>query len=212
MSEQLIIGGYCIIRNNQIFFNKELLYQDESALTFSDFSKSAYRFKNAGYPKFFKMDNLSKLGFLTTEILLGKYNAGKSLIHEKTGIVIANSSSSLDTDFTYFDSIRDIADYFPSPSVFVYTLPNIMIGEICIRHKITGESAFFISERFDPEFIFNYVQQLFVLEKVQQCITGWVELMDDKYEALLFFVEKNHSMTDENVTFDSRNISEIYLK
>lgn len=210
MKEQLIIGGYCKIRNNQIFLNEELLYQDENALTFSDFSKNAYKFKNVGYPKFFKMDNLSKLGFLTSEILLGKCNAGKSLKPEETGVVIVNSSSSLDTDFTYFDSIKDSSNYFPSPSVFVYTLPNIMIGEICIRNKITGESAFFISEKFDPEFIFIYVQQLFELKKIQQCITGWVELMDNKYEAVLYFVEKREGITDENVKFEPGNISDIY--
>jgi hypothetical protein len=212
MSEQLIISGYCKLRNNQVFLNDELVYHDENALTFSDFIKNAYKFKNVGYPKFFKMDNLSKLGFLAAEILLGKCFSGKSFVPEDTGIVIANSSSSLDTDFTYFDSIKDSSNYFPSPSVFVYTLPNIMIGEICIRHKITGESAFFISEKFDPEFIFNNVKSLFEMKKVQQCITGWVELMDNSYEAMLFFVEKNNEMTNENVKFDAGNISNIYLK
>lgn len=212
MSEQLIISGYCKIKNNQIFLNEELVYKDKNALTFSDFSKNAYKYKNVGYPKFFKMDNLSKLGFLAAEILLVRCNTGKSLIPEDTGIVIVNSSSSLDTDFTYYDSIKDNSNYFPSPSVFVYTLPNIMIGEICIRNKITGENVFFISKKFDPEFIFNYVQQLFELKKVQQCITGWVELMDNKYEAVLYFVEKKEVMTDENVKFEAGNISEIYLK
>ena len=37
---------------------------------FSEFIKTAFREFKIEYPKFFKMDNLSKLAFLTSEIIL----------------------------------------------------------------------------------------------------------------------------------------------
>jgi hypothetical protein len=209
--EKLIISGSCTIRDGKIFLNKEVLFHDESTVAFADFIKNAYRFLNTSYPKFFKMDQLSKLGFLAADILFKKYFDEKSMMPEETGIVLANSSSSLDTDFTYFDSIKDSANYFPSPSVFVYTLPNIMIGEICIRHKITGEGVFFVSEKFDPDFMCKYVTDLFGIGKVQRCLTGWVELLDDRYDAALYFIEKSEIQTAESINFDTRNLLDIYL-
>jgi hypothetical protein len=62
--------------------------------------------------------------------------------HSRTALVFANRSSSLDTDFKYQESINSQENYFPSPAVFVYTLPNICVGEISIKHKMQTENAF----------------------------------------------------------------------
>ena len=67
--------------------------------------------------------------------------------------MICNADASLDTDIKYLATTKEL----PSPSVFVYTLPNIMIGEICIRNHFKGESFFFISENPDPVFFEQYV-------------------------------------------------------
>jgi hypothetical protein len=40
------------------------------AADFAEFSKKAYHHLGLSYPKFFKMDNLSKLAFLGAELLL----------------------------------------------------------------------------------------------------------------------------------------------
>lgn len=210
MNSDLKISGVCRIRNNKVFLNGQLLYNDENAAGAGAFFINAYRYFKVGYAKFFKMDNLSKLGFLASEILIGK-GGFTSAPPSETGIIIANSSSSLDTDFTYNDTIKDSENFFPSPAVFVYTLPNILIGEICIRHKITGESCFFISEKFDPDFIYDNVSGLFALNKVQNCIAGWVELPGDNYDAILFFIEKVTAGKNENATFAPKNILQSYL-
>jgi hypothetical protein len=96
----------------------------------ADFLKSAYRRLNIQYPKFFKMDSLSKLAFLSAEILLKDSDITTSYPSEMTGIILFNASSSLETDEKHQESIGDRGNYFPSPSVFVYTLANIMTGEI----------------------------------------------------------------------------------
>lgn len=209
MKEELIIKSYCRIFDKKIIIDGDVAFHDVSPNNFAEFSKAAYKFFNLSYLKFFKMDNHSKLGFLGADILLRKYSSEISTLPENTGIVLANSSSSLDTDFTYYDSIKDRNNYFPSPSVFVYTLPNIVIGEICIRHKIFGENAFFVSEKFDVEFMHKYIAGLFETNKVERCLTGWVEMMDGKYDAALFLVDRSDKLDEACKKFNVDNIKKL---
>ena len=100
-----------------------------------------------------------------------------------------------------------------SPALFVYTLPNIMTGEICIRHNFKGENAFFIFEKFDAGFIQQYVNNLINNNTLQACICGWVELLEDQYKAVLMLVEKKeHSGMEANPNnfFTKENIVNIY--
>ena len=143
MTTGTIITGYCTIRHNQVIVNGDITYFQENFINFADFIKSAFRKEEISYSKFFKMDSLSKLGFLTTEFLL-RENGISRYSKDRIGVVLSNSGSSLDTDMGYFETIRDRNNYYPSPSVFVYTLPNIMIGEICIRNQVNGENSFFV--------------------------------------------------------------------
>jgi hypothetical protein len=201
------ISEYCLIRNQQINKNGKLLFTG-SANNPVQFLTEAYKHFEINYPKFYKMDNLCKLGLIASEILL----LNKSLPYkgEEIGIVLYNAASSVDTDRLHQQSINDRAAYFPSPSVFVYTLPNIVIGEICIRKKISGESAFFISKSFDPDALNDYVEDLFSEGVIQCCIAGWLELDGDYYDGVLFLVEKTISDTDRIAIFEAGNIKEIY--
>ena len=212
MNEELIISNYCRIKNKTVFLGEDVIYQEKPDTVFTNFIKRAYKHHNINYPKFYKMDNLSKLGFLTAELLLKNDKIIQSFKGEDIGIVILNSASSLDTDIAYNETIKDRTDYFPSPSLFVYTLPNIMIGEICIRHKITGENAFFIFEKFDPDFIYNYVSNLFSLNKIKCCITGWVDLLGDDYSSILYLVKKRKDCQNknENIKFEAENIELVF--
>jgi len=151
---------------------------------FSLFAKQLYRHYQIDYSKFFKMSQLCKLGFLATELLLsGTAREKESAL---ISVILANSSSSLHSDKSYQSTIEHI----PSPSSFVYTLPNIMIGEICIRHGIKGEGTFFIQEHFDKDFIFEYVSGLFKMQKTTMSIAGWVDIdMDGNYIADLYLLK-----------------------
>lgn len=214
MEEQLVISSFCSIKSNSVLLDGDIVYKDTSDVKFADFIKAAYKQQNINYPKFFKMDSLSKLGFLTAELLLNNDKTMQSFKGEETGMIILNSASSLDTDINYHETIKDRSDYFPSPAVFVYTLPNIMIGEICIKHKITGENSFFISELFNADFINNYVSDLFSTNKVNCCIAGWVDLIGNSYDSILYLIKKRKDCIDktENIKFDEANLERIYLK
>ena len=87
----------------------------------------------------------------------------------------------------------------------VYTLPNIVIGEICIWHNFNGEHAFFIFDSFDAGFIHEYVTNLINNDILQACICGWVEVLGNAYKTVLFLVEK-----EGTIPFAKENINKTY--
>lgn len=203
MSANIYITASCIISKNVVFKNAEKVFENQTSAV-PDFLSSLYLHFEIKYPKFYKMDNLSKLGWLAAEILLkDNFNADKYKA-EAIGVVLANTNSSLDTDIRYYASVKNIA----SPALFVYTLPNIVIGEICIRHHLKGENAFFICEQFDGEFIEQYVTNLINNNILQACICGWVELLNDQYKTVLFLVEKE--ALPGSMLFTNENINKTY--
>ena len=168
------------------------------------FFVSIYQHFKLNYPKYYKMDNLSKLGWLAAEILLKDSFKQNNYLPEETGIVLANANSSLDDDIKYFDSTKDIA----SPSLFVYTLPNIVIGEICIRNNFKGEHAFFIQDAFDAGFIAQQVNYLMDKNMLQACICGWVDVLEQDYKAVLFLVQKEKK--EGSVLFSKEGMDSIF--
>lgn len=171
----------CTIENSKIILNNEIIFETPTE-NFSDFAKEAYKSSALNYPKFHKMDNLSKLAFLAAEMIL------KDNDHSKTALVFANKSSSLDTDLKYQESINSQENYFPSPAIFVYTLPNICVGEISIKHKMQTENAFFVLDEFDEEFLNNYAEQILQSGKAEKVLCGWVELYKENYKAFVYLL------------------------
>ena len=102
MENMYQISSYCNIENNLISLNGEVIFQSNDE-TFSDFSKAAYKSMKIDYSKFFKMDNLSKLAFLSAELILNE--AINETNEHDIALVFANQSSSLDTDVKYQKSI-----------------------------------------------------------------------------------------------------------
>lgn len=192
------ITASCVIRDRQVWQNGKLV-RDYGPAKLPDLLLAAYQQSGTLYPKFYKMDHLSKLAWLATEILMSRGFRGDGYAPEEVAVVLSNANSSLDTDLRYFASAADI----PSPALFVYTLPNIMIGEICIRHKWKGENAFFIFESFDAGHIADWVRDLLRQGRARACICGWVDVLHENYSAALFLVEKEFGelpFTAENMT------------
>ncbi len=186
IAEIEIVPGM-VKRNGSEVFNAE-------HTEFHHFAKALYTNLNPGYPKFFKMDALCKLAFLGAEFLL----AGKKL-HGETAIILGNRHGSIDTDSRHRESIMDRKNYFPSPAVFVYTLPNIMLGEICIRHGITGENSCFLMNAFDPDFFHTYAGNLLTRDGYAECIVGWVDFEPDSYKAHLALIASGDTASGPNV-------------
>lgn len=189
---RLAISAYSSINSDEVSKNGVTILKNLAQEPFNDFAKAVYKAQNLSYPKFYKMDELCKLAFLGAEILL----TGESLEREGEGediaIILANKNSSIASDKKHCESFQDRNNYFPSPAIFVYTLPNIMLGELCIRHQITGENSCFLMDKINPGFLFRYVNDLFENDHYKYCITGWVDYCDKAYEANLFLIEKKN--------------------
>lgn len=198
------IQSYIKIENNEIVLNGTSVFKIEPT-DFADFAKQAYRNFEMQYPKFFKMDALSKLAFLGSELLLSPITSDEK--ENNIALVLANKSSSLDTDVKYQESISDKENYFPSPAVFVYTLPNICLGEISIRHQLKSENSFFIFDAFNGEFLSNYSSILLNTNKADLVLCGWTEFFNDNYKAFLCIIS-----AAENENYKNENINTLYHK
>ena len=137
-----------------------------------------YKQMIGNYPKFYKMDGLSRLGFVASEILL---NAEKGETDKERAIIFFNYSSSIASDRNYKESINDKDNYFPSPSIFVYTLPNIVTGEIAIRNHFHGETSFFILPDKDERMMEEILQASCRDAQSKSFLTGWIDYEDERH-------------------------------
>ena len=151
---------------------------------------SLYKQMIGNYPKFYKMDGLSRLGFVASEILLNaekgdtdverREEKGERLLEERA-IIFFNHSSSIASDRNYKESINDKDNYFPSPSIFVYTLPNIVTGEIAIRNHLHGETSFFILPDKDERMMEEILQASCLDDQSKSFLTGWIDYEDERH-------------------------------
>jgi len=192
--EQLRIKTYCHIKNNCVYVDGAPVFDYPEASDLHDFLKKTFKHFKPGYAKFYKMDDISKLGFLASEAIL-KDKPYQGLKPDEVGIILSNAQSTLVTDTEFQTSIEDDSRFFPSPSVFVYTLPNIMMGEISIRHGFRGENAFYIFENFNANFVAEYINQLFLSQKLKACIGGWVDQSSESYEAFIYWADDRKDAT-----------------
>lgn len=128
------------------------------------------------YPKFQKMDMLSKLGFVGVERVLSRARAVDPefvLDSEKAAVVVGSRSSSRVSDVEYQNTIKDKSNYFPSPARFVYTLPNIVAGELAIRHKLFGETACYVLD--NERDMDKVVESMRRTTDIEQLVVAWVE-------------------------------------
>jgi len=161
----------------------ELSVNENNELPF----KQVYTELGIAYPKFYKMDNLSKLGFLGVELLKKKVDLD-SFEADRIGQLFQNSYSSIDTDVRHQQSITE--GKMPSPAVFVYTLPNIVMGEIAIRNKLYGENLFTLADEFLPQKWLQLVSVQFKMNKSDAVIGGWIEIFKNNFDLRLFLIEK----------------------
>ena len=92
-------------------------------------------------PRFGRMDLASQLALVAAEPLAKHFEAAN---RQRVAIVLGASAGSLSTDIEYWDG-RNITGGL-SPTIFTYTLPSAAIGEIAIRHRLTGPNLCFVGD------------------------------------------------------------------
>ena len=133
------------------------------------------------YPKFYKMDRLSQLGFIASELLLQAEGRERFKDCDDRAIILFNHASSIMADRQYLSSIETPGQFFPSPSLFVYTLPNIVAGELAIRNHYHGETTFCILPERQDEVMHQVLQACCQDETTRSILGGWVDYQDDAH-------------------------------
>ncbi len=137
---------------------------------FDSLIREIYKGLGISYSKFYKMDRLSKLAFVSAE-LISTADILQETDGEKIAMLFFNRSSTNDTDLGFLETVENI----PSPAVFVYTLPNIAMGELAIRNGWKGENLFLIETDFSAEKMNAQLDMLFSSTAMEHCVCGWIE-------------------------------------
>ncbi len=201
----MFITGYCRINSNSVSLNGKIIFQANEKSE-DDFLKQVYRNLQGDYPKFFKMDVLSRAAFLGTEILKKNIPSIQTYKDDAIALLFANRVSSAATDQLFLDSYKKEAS--PSPALFVYTLPNILVGELAIRNKWYGENLFAIFPQFDAEH-FTDLCGVMIPQKASACLCGWIDVIGQKNDTFLFFAEKNDS-SGLNIPLNEESLQKLY--
>lgn len=191
------ITDFVRIKDHRIFHGKEPVFIAESSLGFDQFLKEAYQNLKIAYPKFHKMDGLCKLGILASEVLFKDH-----FISPDTALVFSNSASSLETDKKHQEAMGGMV----SPAVFVYTLPNIVLGEISIKHKLQSENVFFIENQFNSELLRDYAEVLLEAKKASAVVCGWIDLKNAEYDVFLCLISR-----EGEIPLSTEHLKQLYL-
>ena len=79
-------------------------------------------------------------------------------------------------------------------------------------HKSSHKKFKPLFDEFNPDFIQNYVNDLFNTVKTKCCLTGWVELFRGNYEVVLYLIKKEEDCikTKEYSNFEANNLDKIW--
>jgi 3-oxoacyl-(acyl-carrier-protein) synthase len=91
--------------------------------------------------RFGRLDLSSQLALLAVESFAIEF---EKLPRERIAICLAAKAGSLSTDFDFWQGRNAVGG--PSPTLFAYTLPSAAIGEIAIRHRLTGPNLCFVGD------------------------------------------------------------------
>ena len=193
----LSIQTYCTISNKSIKVNgleiTNYSYQTQDLL------KELYQHLSIDYAKFYKMDNISKLGILGVELLKNADHSLSDLKDDELGIILQTEKGCLESDINHQARVDEKS---PSPAIFVYTLSNIVIGEISIRNKWFGESILFIEKETDLENIIRHSSSLLMSKKSQKCLIGTIDSFKNEHNLKLAIIDKSGTgpeFTEENL-------------
>ncbi|MGH7977540.1 MAG: hypothetical protein ACREDS_11865 [Limisphaerales bacterium] len=119
--------------------------------------------------RFGRLDLQSQLALLAVELLgvdFGKFS------RDRIAICLAAKAGSLSTDFDFWQGRDAIGG--PSPTLFAYTLPSAAIGEIAIRHRLTGPNLCFVGGN---EIILTEATDLIRRGEADACVCVYCEVI-----------------------------------
>lgn len=149
--------------------------------TVLDFLKELYQLSEMKYSKFHKMDVLSKSAILGSHFISNKIPE-----NETPTVMLFNEKSSMQSDLNH---IEQYSESIASPATFVYTLPNICVGEICIKNNWKSPTSFLVMPK---EYFQNYTKMVMMTmlkNNSSFAICGYVDVTDEEINVAMALVK-----------------------
>jgi len=152
------------------------------------------------YPSFRKLDDYSKLGLITAELLM-KHN-GYDVSREKPdmGIVIYSRSGCLGADCNLVGVMEGLT---VDDQAYMRSIPNAICSDIACRHKIGGEMGVYLSDEFIYEHFFRTCFGTLLSDsELNTLLAGYVECYEGYVSSLLCLLTR--SSQDPPMDYDLR--------
>jgi 3-oxoacyl-(acyl-carrier-protein) synthase len=118
--------------------------------------------------RFGRMDLSSQLAILAVESLGIDFDAQP---RDRIGICLGARAGSLAADLEFWCGRN--AGGGPSPTLFTYTLPSAAIGEIAIRHRLTGANLCLVGK----DILLSEAADLLRRGEVEACLCVWCNVV-----------------------------------
>ena len=115
-----------------------------------------FKVMHGDYPRFYRLDDYSKLGIIAAELILRK--AGLDTVTPKPdlGIILHTRSGTLYADSMYAQTIQDILDFNPDPELFARIHSNAVCSILLFGTILPANRLSF-----------------FRTDSITKCFTGW---------------------------------------
>lgn len=172
------------VKTNYSQIDSIKIEKDLSTSDFKSYIKGLFSSVSEPYMKFSKMDDYCKLGTTAIELLLNKVGGLSQYNPYEISLIINTDTGCIESDLSHSDNIT--AEVFnSSPAIFVYTLPNVVAGEISIKNKFKGEGVTIVGKTDNPKRI---VEEFCCDSNTKIAIYLYVDKFGDEFsaEAILF--------------------------
>ncbi|MBR3291869.1 MAG: hypothetical protein IKI66_06775 [Bacteroidales bacterium] len=123
--------------------------------------------------RFFKMDLYSRLAYAATSLLAK--DALEGYDPEDLALIIFTQNGSVMADRKHLSTFSDPEDFFPSPAVFINTLPNVVLGEIAVKNNIKGETTLVLLPHRDEAAMNRIIEATVSATRPSVMLCGWVD-------------------------------------
>lgn len=123
--------------------------------------------------RFFKMDLYSRLAYVGSSLLAK--DSLENTDPEDRALLIFTQNGSVLADRKHLSTFSDPESFFPSPAVFINTLPNVVLGEIAVKNDIKGETTLVLLPDRDEAAMDRIIQATVSATRPAVTICGWVD-------------------------------------
>ena len=134
------------------------------------------------------MDLYSRLAYVGASLLAKDSLA--DCAPEDIALCIGTVNGSVLADRKHISTISDPEAFYPSPSVFINTLPNVVLGEIAVKNGVKGETTLVMLPERDEATLQTVVDVTLAATRPAALICGWVDCTaEDTYFADLKIIK-----------------------